>query len=144
MSGPAQRECRWVGSSLKDLKALPEAVMDEIGFALHQAQQGSAPANVKALKGFGGAGVLEVVESHDGDAYRAVYTVRFEGVIYVLHVFQKKSKAGKETPKQEIDKVMARLKYAGADYARRLEAKRPEKAGSRARSGRKNVKSERK
>ena len=99
MSGPAERECRWVGSSLKDLKAMPGVVIDEIGFALHQIQMGTTPGNVKALKGYGGAGVLEVLESHNGNAYRAVYTVKFEGVIYVLHAFQKKSRAGKKTPR---------------------------------------------
>lgn len=119
MSGPAERECRWVGSSLKDLKAMPGVVIDEIGFALHQIQMGTTPGNVKALRGYGGAGVLEVLESHNGNAYRAVYTVKFEGVIYVLHVFQKKSRAGKKTPRQEMDKVTVRLRAAEADYAKR-------------------------
>ena len=122
MSGPAERDCRWIGSSLKDLKAMPGVVIDAIGFALHQIQMGKTPGNVKALKGFGGAGVLEVLESHDGNAYRAVYTVRFEGVIYVLHAFQKKSKAGKKTPRQEMETVTARLRAAQADYARRPRA----------------------
>lgn len=143
MSGPGRSAVRWIGSSLKDLKALHVAVMDGIGFALHQAQQGGTPANVKALKGFGGAGVLEVVESHDGNAYRAVYTVRFEGMIYVLHVFQKKSKTGKGTPKPEMDKVSARLKYAEADYARWLSAKRAAAAGARPKGGKRNVRSQR-
>jgi phage-related protein len=69
------------------------------------------------LKGFGGAGVLEVVDDFDGDTYRAVYTVRFAGVVYVLHAFQKKAKRGIATPKREIDLIEQRLKRAREDYA---------------------------
>lgn len=122
MGGPVRRECRWVGSSLRDLKAMPDAVIDGIGFALHQVQTGRTPANVKALKGYGGAGVLEVLESHDGNAYRAVYTVRFAGAVYVLPAFQKKSRTGRKTPRQEMDKVTARLRMAEADHARRQQS----------------------
>ena len=91
---------------------MPEDVQDEVGHALWVAQKGSKHEDAKPLKGFGGAGVLEIVESHDGDAYRAVYTVRFEEAIYVLHVFQKKSTRGIETPKGDVDLIKRRLREA--------------------------------
>jgi len=83
-----------------------------IGYALYLAQLGQKHIDSKPLKGFGGAGVLEVVEDFDGNAYRAVYTVKLAGVVYVLHAFQKKSKKGSKTPQTEIEKVRARLKLA--------------------------------
>lgn len=100
----------WVGSSKRDLLKMPEDVRDEFGHALYLAQEGLMPASAKPLKGFGGAGVLELVENHDGDTYRAVYTVRFEDGVYVLHCFQKKSKSGIATPKQDLELIKARLK----------------------------------
>jgi phage-related protein len=109
---PKIKPVEWIGSSLKDLKSMPEDVQDVFGKALFIAQLGSKDDAAKPLKGFGGAGVLEIVEDHDGDTYRAVYTVRFADVVYVLHVFQKKSKKGIATPKEEIDKIKARLKIA--------------------------------
>lgn len=102
---------RWVGSSYDDLLALPEEVRREVGFALFVAQNGEKADSAKPLKGFGG-GVLEVVENYDGDTYRAVYTVRFASAVYVLHAFQKKSKAGIKTPKKDMDLIDARLKAA--------------------------------
>lgn len=114
----------WIGSSWTDLKALPNAVQDDIGYDLHWAQCGQMSPNVKPLKGFVGAGVLEVVTSYDGNAYRAVYTVRFAGAVYVLHVFQKKSKKGISTPKQEIELVRARLKKAEANYERWIDSQK--------------------
>jgi phage-related protein len=105
---------RWVGSSLKDLKAMPEAVQDTFGFALHQAQVGEKHDDAKPLKGFGSAAVLEVVESAEGGTYRAVYTVRFADAVYVLHCFQKKSTHGVATPKPEMDLIRDRLKVAEA------------------------------
>ncbi len=87
------------------------------GFALYLAQQGKKHQNAKPLKGFSGAGVLEVVEDCLGDTFRAVYTVKIAEVIYVLYCFQKKSKRGIETPKQEIDLVRDRLKMA-QDHAK--------------------------
>jgi phage-related protein len=105
----------WMGSSRKDLRACPEAVQDTIGFALYLAQIGAKHAQTKPLKGFGGAGVLEVVEDHDGETYRTVYTVRFANAIYVLHVFQKKSKRGAATPKADMDLIKKRLRDATAD-----------------------------
>jgi len=107
---------RWVGSRYRDLRSLPEAVRKTIGFALDQAQRGGKHRDARPLKGFGGAGVLEVVEDYAGDTFRGIYTVRFVGVIYVLHVFQKKSKSGIGTPKQEIDLIRSRLRNAERDY----------------------------
>ena len=89
----------WVGSSKEDLKKFPAAVQDQVGFALYQAQVGLKHRAAKSLKGLG-ANILEIVSRQDGDAYRAVYTVRFKAAIYVLHAFQKKAKRGIATPKQ--------------------------------------------
>lgn len=104
----------WVASSKKDLLCLPEDVQQTVGFALHLAQTGSRHLQAKVLKGFSGAGVLEVVEDHDGNTYRAVYTVRLGAAVYVLHYFQKKSKAGIRTPETDIALVRKRLKLAQA------------------------------
>lgn len=93
---------------------LPGDVRQLIGFALHFAQQGDQHPAAKVLKGFGGAGVLEVVEYDAGGTYRAVYTVRFEEAVFVLHCFQKKSKSGIATPKADMDVIRARLKMAEA------------------------------
>lgn len=102
----------WVASSLKDLRSFPAAVKRDIGSALLLAQKGGKAGAAKPLKGFGGAGVLEVVEDHDGDTFRAVYTVRFATAVYVLHAFQKKAKRGIETPKTELDTIRRRLAVA--------------------------------
>src|SRR5271154_5468121 len=103
---------RWIASSKDDLSAMPTDVRRHVGYALYAAQQGDKHADAKPLKGFGDAGVLEVVTRHDGDTFRAVYTVRFARVVYVLHAFQKKAKRGIATPKQELDLVRTRLKTA--------------------------------
>ena len=105
----------WIGSSKGDLKQFPDTVQDQVGFALYQAQLGRKHRDAKALRGLG-ARLLEVVSRHDGDTYRAVYTVRFTTVVYVLHAFQKKAKSGIATPKQEIDLVKRRLKTAERHY----------------------------
>src|SRR6476659_3112773 len=102
----------WEGSSRKDLRAFPKAVKQTVGQALFDAHTGGKHPDAKPLKGFGGAGVLEVVEDDDGNTYRAVYTVKFAGVVYVLHAFQKKSKSGARTPTEEIEKVKTRLRHA--------------------------------
>ncbi len=107
---------RWIGSSRDDLRAFPEDVRLRVGGALWEAQLGRKAGWAKPLKGFGGAGVLEVVDDFDGDTFRAVYTVRFAGVIYVLHAFQKKSKSGIATPRHEIALIEQRLKRAKEDY----------------------------
>ena len=103
---------RFVGSSLDDLRALPRPAQKDIGFALFEAQLGGKSYFAKPLKGFKGAGVLEIVEDLDGDAYRAAYTVKLADAIYVLHVFQKKSKRGIATPKADMDLIKSRLKLA--------------------------------
>lgn len=87
-----------------------------MGVATNDAQNGEEHPAAKALKGFGGRSVLEVIDDHDGDTYRAVYTVRFAGAIYVLHCFQKKSKKGGATPQHEIELIKLRLKAAEAHY----------------------------
>lgn len=102
----------WVGSSKKDLKSFPKAVQRDIGQALYAAQCGEIYPSVKSLKGFGGRSVLEIVAPYATDTYRAVYTVRFSDVIYVLHTFQKKAKKGIATPKKEIELIKQRLKDA--------------------------------
>lgn len=109
-----ERPLEWIGSSHKDLMQLPADVRKSVGFALHFAQHGEQHPASKVLKGFGGAGVLEVVENNVGGTYRAVYTVRFEEAVFVLHCFQKKSKSGIATPKADMDVVRARLKVAEA------------------------------
>ncbi len=112
------RPLEWIASSLDDLKDFPEDVQQAVGYALYRAQCGEKHSSVKPLKGFKGASVLEVVQNSDGDTYRAVYTVRFGEVVYVLHVFQKKSKSGIATPKQDIELIETRLKRAKAHYDR--------------------------
>ena len=101
---------RWVASSKKDLMAMPDDVQDTFGYALHLAQSGHKHPDAKPLKGFGGAGVLEVVEDHKGNAYRAVYTVRYAQAVYVVHCFQKKSTLGIATPKPDMELISLRLK----------------------------------
>lgn len=110
------REINFVGSARSDIRSFPEEVKEDIGYALYEAQIGKKPASAKPLKGFGGAGVLEIIENHAGDTYRAVYTVRFLTVVYVLHCFQKKSKRGLKTPQKEIEMIKRRLKAAEDDY----------------------------
>lgn len=107
---------RWIASAKDDLSAMPTEVRRDVGFALFAAQQGEKHDDAKVLKGFGDAGVLEVIARHDGDTFRAVYTVRFGDVVYVLHVFQKKSKRGTATPKKDLDLIRKRLKLAEQDY----------------------------
>lgn len=99
----------WIGSSKQDLVAFPDEVKRVMGFALFQAQEGGKHPDARPLKGFGGAGVLEIVEDYDGDTYRGVYTVRFDTAVYVLHAFQKKSRHGIATPKHDLELIRARL-----------------------------------
>ena len=106
----------FIGSSREDLKEFPDEVKQDIGYALFEAQKGQKSEAAKPLKGFGGAGVLEIIERFDGDTYRAVYTVKFREVVYVLHCFQKKSKSGIKTPQQEIELIQRRLRVAEEDY----------------------------
>lgn len=106
----------WIGSAKRDLSAFPEDVKDSMGFALYVAQRGGRHSAAKPLKGFGGAGVLEIIEDHDGDTYRVAYMVRLSGRVYVLHSFQKKSKSGIATPKAEINLIKSRLKRAEEEH----------------------------
>ncbi|HKV98223.1 MAG TPA: type II toxin-antitoxin system RelE/ParE family toxin [Vicinamibacterales bacterium] len=117
-SGPdvAPKPVRWIGESKRDLSAFPNEVKLRVGGALWDAQVGLKSPVAKPLKGFGGAGVLEVVVDFDGDAFRTIYTVRFPEAVYVLHAFQKKSRRGIATPKAELRLVEARLARAKEDY----------------------------
>ncbi len=120
------RDVVWVGPSRRDLKAFPSEVQDATGFALYWAQRGERHPNSKPLKGFGNAGVLEIVEYFDGDTYRTVYTVRMRTAVYVLHAFQKKSTRGIATPQRESELIKTRLAWAERIEAERL-AQREEK-----------------
>lgn len=109
-----ERPLEWIGSSYKDLMALPADVRRFFGYALSLAQAGDQHDDAKVLTGFGGAGVLEVVEDDRSGTYRAVYTVKFKEAVFVLHCFQKKSKHGIATPKEDLAIIRARLKVAEA------------------------------
>jgi phage-related protein len=111
---PAIKPLVWIAGSKKDLLAMPDAVQDVFGYALHLAQTGSKHQQAKPLKGQGSAAVLEVVEDWQGDTFRAVYTVKFSAAVYVLHCFQKKATRGIATPKPELDLIAHRLKAAEA------------------------------
>ena len=112
MSSPLGKPLVWVGSSLRDLRDFPDDVKDEMGFALYEAQCGLKPTAAKPLRGFGGAGVLEIVSDYQSDTFRAVYTVRLGERVYVLHAFQKKSKKGIATPKADAEMIKRRLRQA--------------------------------
>jgi phage-related protein len=116
--GPAPKPVRWIASSKDDVSLFPEDVRRRIGGALWEAQIGRKAPYAKPLRGFVGAGVLEVVDDFDGDTFRAVYTVRFARAVYVLHAFQKKSKHGIATPKSDLDLIARRLKLAQEDDER--------------------------
>ena len=116
MTDTTVKPVSWIGSSYKDFRVFPDPVQDSMGYALYQAQIGEKHGSAKPLKGFGGAGVLEIIADHMGDTFRAVYTVKFETVIYVLHAFQKKSKSGIKTSIEDLELVRRRLKAAEADY----------------------------
>ena len=111
---PPLRSLEFIGSSRKDLIAFPDGARQDVGHALFLAQKGEQAPGAKVLKGFGGGGVVEIVEDHDRDTYRCVYTVRLEHAVYVLHAFKKKSKRGAETPKHDMDLIRSRLRDAEA------------------------------
>ena len=113
---PPTKPIEWVGSSLDDLRGFPREIRRDFGQALFEAQQGGRHPAAKPLSGFGGAGVLEIVADHDGNAYRSIYTVKFGSIVYVLHAFQKKSKRGIKMPKRDRELIEARLKVAAAHY----------------------------
>lgn len=112
---PGEKPLYWIGSSIKDITGFPSEVQRTVGFALSAAQYGGKHPSAKPWKGEG-PGVLEVVKDHDGDTFRAVYTVRFAHAVYVLHAFQKKSPRGIATRKSDVDLVKERLKIAQRDY----------------------------
>lgn len=113
------KELIWIGSSRKDLMACPRNVQRTFGYGLYLAQLGEKPPDAKPLRGFHSANTLEIIENYKGDTYRAVYTVRFSNKIYVLHVFQKKSKRKIATPKNIIDLIHDRLKLAEMHYSQK-------------------------
>jgi phage-related protein len=121
---PAIKPLVWIGRTRADLSAFPEEVKDSIGFALYVAQQGGKHITAKPLRGFRGTSVLEILDDYAGDAFRLVYTVQFNGRIYALHAFQKKSKTGIKTPKSEINLIQSRLRQAADEHARWLEYQR--------------------
>lgn len=108
----SERPLLWIGSSKKDLMALPVLARKLFGHALHFAQNGERHHSAKVLKGFGNAGVLELIEEDAGGTYRAVYTVRYQEAVFVLHCFQKKSKSGIGTPLEDMETIRIRLKAA--------------------------------
>jgi phage-related protein len=116
---PNETPLDWIGSAKRDLLAFPEPVIDRMGYALGVAQLGGKHPHAKPWKGDGG-GVFEVVEDFSGDTYRAVYTVRFAKVIYVLHAFQKKSTKGIATAATDVAMIKARLRLARDDYEARI------------------------
>ena len=121
MAGPIpkpERPVAWVNSAKRDFLSFPESVVDEMGYALGVAQLGGKHPSAKPWKGLG-PGIMELVEDHAGDTYRAIYTVRFDEIIYVLHAFQKKSPTGRRTRQSDVDIVAQRLKAAQQDYEER-------------------------
>ena len=101
----------WLGNSRKNIIKFPEAVKERVGYALYLSQLGENSKNTKMMKGLGN-GVYEIVDDFDKDTYRCVYTVRYAETLYILHSFQKKSKSGIKTPKNDIDLIKSRLRIA--------------------------------
>lgn len=124
------KELIWVGSSKQDLSVFPDDVKLVMGFALRVAQQGRKHPRAKPLKGYKGAGVLEIVDDFDGDTYRAIYTVRFEGAVFALDAFQKKSKKGIATSKADLDRIASRLKRAEEMHAEWLKEREDDQGKS--------------
>lgn len=112
MTDPLLKPVIWLGTSLKELREFPSPVQDHIGYALYVAQRGGKHQDTKVLSGFGGAGILEVIKDHRGDTFRAVYTLKYAGTVYVLHAFQKKSKSGRLTPRPDMELIKQRLREA--------------------------------
>jgi len=109
---PPLKPVIWVGASLEDLREFPATVQDHMGYALYIAQRGGKHQDAKVLRGFGGAGVLEVIKDHRGDTFRAVYTLKYARTVFVLHAFQKKSKSGRETSRRDMELLHQRLHEA--------------------------------
>lgn len=115
---PGEKALFWIGSAKADLLGFPEAVKDSIGMALSVAQFGGKHPKAKPWKGIG-PGILEIVADHSSDTYRAVYTVKFEHAVYVLHAFQKKSPKGRKTARTDVELISRRLNTATHDYEAR-------------------------
>jgi len=113
---PDAKPLEWIGNTRRVVQAFSKPVRQVVGQALYAAQIGDTHVDTKPLKGFGGASVVEIISDYDGDTFRAVYTVKFRGVVYALHAFQKKSKKGSKTPRKEIDLITQRLKDAEQHY----------------------------
>ena len=109
---PPLKPVIWVGTSLGDLREFPAPVQDHVGYAVYIAQRGGKHQDAKVLRGFGGAGVLEVIKDYRGDTFRAVYTLKYATTVFVLHAFQKKSKSGRETPRRDLELLQQRLREA--------------------------------
>ena len=124
MGEASTKEVIFVASAQEDLRAFPDDVKQVMGFALYEAERGGKHPAAKPLKGFKGAGVLEIVDDYDGDTYRVVYTVRLEDELYVLHAFQKKSKKGIATPQPDLDLIAKRLALAERIHAARQRHKK--------------------
>ena len=107
-----RKPIHFIGSSLRNLRRLLEEVRGAFGRYLLDAQYGETPRAAKPLKGFGGAGVVELIDDFDGNTYRAVYTIRFSSAVYVLHVFQKKARRDAQMPRRDIDLIHHRLERA--------------------------------
>jgi len=122
MAGPRLKKLVWIASSLKDLQEFPGEIRSSMGYALYVAQAGGKHLDAKPLKGFHGAGVLEVVETLDGNTFRTVYTVRLADTVYVLHAFQKKARKGIATPKQQAELIRNRYEAAIRLHAARTGA----------------------
>ncbi len=116
---PNLKPLEWLGNTRRTVLGFPKPVRQIVGQALYAAQVGDKHQDTRPLKGFGGASVVEIVSNYDGNTFRAVYTVRFHGVVYTLHAFQKKSKSGIKTPKKELDLIKHRLREAEIDYRER-------------------------
>jgi len=125
ISDDQAKPVRWIGSSKDDVSEFPEDVRRRVGGALWEAQIGRKAPYAKPLKGFGDAGVIEIVDDYDGDTFRAVYTIRFAKAVYVLHAFQKKSKRGAATPRTELDLIDQRLSRAKEDYEQWSKSEKP-------------------
>jgi phage-related protein len=110
------KNVKFIGTSRKDLRALPKGARAVFGFAILLAENGMKHPDAKPLTGFGSAGVLEVVEDLDGDAYRAVYTVKFGSTVYILHAFKKKSLVGSKTPPRDMEMITRRFREAEEQY----------------------------
>jgi len=123
---PPDKDIVWLGNTKQTISEMPVEAKREIGFALRASQRGGKHLSAKPLTGeksFKGAAVLEIVTDEDGDTYRAVYTVRFSGVVYILHAFKKKSKTGIKTPIKETRLIKARLAEAERHYEVNFKAK---------------------